>query len=40
MLKKELPPNFPLKHAPVGFLPEQIFLTDSDRWTESLSAVP
>ena len=32
MVKKELPPYFPLKRAPGGFLPEQLFLTDIDRW--------
>ena len=34
MLKKELPPYFPLKRAPAGFLPEQLFLTDSERWVQ------
>lgn len=32
MLKKELPPYFPLKKAPAGFMPEQLFLTDTERW--------
>ncbi len=40
MLKKELPPNFPLKHAPVGFLPDQFFLTDADRWVQPAAAIP
>ncbi|MDB6121608.1 MAG: hypothetical protein JWQ71_601 [Pedosphaera sp.] len=34
MLKKDLPPYFPLKKSPSGFLPEQLFLTDRDRWSE------
>jgi hypothetical protein len=34
MLKKDLPPFFPLKKSPTGFLPEQLFLTDRDRWSE------
>lgn len=38
MVKKELPPYFPLKKAPAGFLPEQLFLTDVDRWSEPASA--
>jgi hypothetical protein len=29
---RQLPANFPLSHAPGGFLPDQFFLTDSDRW--------
>jgi hypothetical protein len=32
MLSNELPPYFPLKHAPTGFLPDQLFLTDTLRW--------
>ncbi len=36
MLKKELPPYFPLKRAPAGFLPEQFFLTDTERWVDRL----
>jgi 4-amino-4-deoxy-L-arabinose transferase-like glycosyltransferase len=34
MLKKELPPYFPLRRAPAGFLPEQFFLTDKERWLQ------
>ncbi|HEX3800476.1 MAG TPA: glycosyltransferase family 39 protein [Verrucomicrobiae bacterium] len=40
LLKKELPDLFPLQHAPEHFLPEQLFLTDSDRWAEAPAAVP
>jgi hypothetical protein len=29
---KRVPDNFPLTHAPTGFFPERMFLTDSDRW--------
>jgi hypothetical protein len=32
MLRREIPPSFPLRKAPTGFLPEQLFLTDWDRW--------
>jgi hypothetical protein len=31
----EIPDGFPLKKAPAGFLPDQFFLTDWDRWTVS-----
>ncbi len=40
VLKKELPADFPLKHSPVGFLPDQCFVTDSDRWIEPAAARP
>jgi hypothetical protein len=29
---REIPRNFPLRKAPNGFLPEQLFLTDWERW--------
>jgi len=32
MISKEIPANFPLRKAPTGFLPEQLFLTDWERW--------
>jgi hypothetical protein len=28
----QIPPGFPLRIAPGGFLPEQLFLTDRERW--------
>lgn len=31
----EVPDGFPLKKAPAGFLPDQFFLTDWERWTAS-----
>jgi hypothetical protein len=34
LMRKEIPPNFPLRKAPNGFLPEQLFLTDWTRWTK------
>lgn len=34
LMRKEIPPNFPLRKAPVGFLPEQLFLTDWERWNK------
>jgi len=33
---KRVPDQFPLTHAPTGFFPERLFLTDRDRW----NAVP
>lgn len=32
VLRKEIPPNFPLRKAPEGLWPEQLFLTDWERW--------
>lgn len=32
MLRREVPPWFPLRAAPSGFLPEQLFLADWERW--------
>lgn len=32
IIKQEVPTGFPLKRLPPGFLPEQLFLTDWDRW--------
>ena len=32
MLRHEVPPWFPLRAAPAGFLPEQLFLADWERW--------
>jgi hypothetical protein len=31
----EVPTGFPLRKAPVGFLPAQLFLSDKDRWQGS-----
>jgi hypothetical protein len=31
--KGQVPDGFPLKKAPTGFLPDQVFLTDWERWT-------
>lgn len=31
-LRREVPPWFPLRAAPAGFLPEQLFLADWERW--------
>ena len=30
--RQQIPANFPLRQAPSGFLPEQFFLTDRERW--------
>jgi 4-amino-4-deoxy-L-arabinose transferase-like glycosyltransferase len=30
--KGKIPSGFPLNHAPTGFFPERLFLTDWDRW--------
>jgi hypothetical protein len=32
VLQNQLPTGFPLQHAPPGFLPDRLFLTDLDRW--------
>jgi 4-amino-4-deoxy-L-arabinose transferase-like glycosyltransferase len=32
MTRGEIPPSFPLRKAPNGYLPEQLFLTDWERW--------
>ncbi len=32
LFRGEVPTNFPLKKAPIGFVPNQIFLTDWERW--------
>jgi len=32
VLKNEVPPNFPLRQMPTGYLPEQLFLSDWKRW--------
>lgn len=32
MINHEIPPNFPLRHAPNGFLPDRLFLSDKERW--------
>jgi len=32
MLRGQIPASFPLRVSPKGFLPEQLFLTDWDRW--------
>jgi len=32
LLRKQAPPNFPLSYARAGFFPEQLLLTDYNRW--------
>jgi hypothetical protein len=32
LVRHEIPASFPLRKAPRGFLPEQLFLTDWERW--------
>jgi hypothetical protein len=32
MVQNQIPPGFPLRNAPTGFLPERMFLTDRQRW--------
>ena len=32
MLRKQISPSFPLREAPEGFFPEQLFLSDYKRW--------
>jgi hypothetical protein len=33
MLRNRIPETFPLRKAPQGFFPEQLFLTDFERWS-------
>lgn len=35
---REIPRDFPLRKAPTGFLPEQLFLTDWERWRRPAEA--
>ncbi|MGI8967212.1 MAG: hypothetical protein ACR2H1_14145, partial [Limisphaerales bacterium] len=32
LAKGEVPSRFPLRKSPTGFLPDQVFLTDWERW--------
>jgi hypothetical protein len=32
VLQNQIPPAFPLRNAPTGFLPDRLFLTDRERW--------
>jgi hypothetical protein len=32
VLQNQIPPSFPLRNAPTGFLPDRLFLTDRERW--------
>jgi hypothetical protein len=32
VVKNKIPPTFPLRDAEAGFLPDQLFLTDRERW--------
>ena len=32
VVKNKIPDSFSLRHAPTGFLPDRLFLTDRDRW--------
>jgi hypothetical protein len=32
IVQSQIPTGFPLRHAPTGFLPDRLFLTDWDRW--------
>ena len=32
VVQNQIPPKFPLRNAPSGFLPERLFLTDQNRW--------
>jgi hypothetical protein len=32
VVQGQIPPKFPLRSAPTGFLPERLFLTDWERW--------
>lgn len=39
LANQRVPPYFPLKRSPIGFWPEQIFLSDSERWKISQPAL-
>jgi hypothetical protein len=32
LIKNKIPPGFPLRNAPTGFLPDRLMLTDRERW--------
>ena len=32
LVRNEVPPDFPLRQMPSGYLPEQLFLSDWKRW--------
>lgn len=40
MVRREIPAGFPLRKAPSGFLPEQLFLSDWDRWKAPPEPIP
>jgi hypothetical protein len=40
LVRREAPRNFPLRVAPNGFLPEQLFVTDWERWKKPTDAAP
>ena len=40
LLRNYIPGSFPLRTAPQGFFPEQLFLTDHDRWSTVNSGDP
>ena len=40
MLRNQIPENFPLRKAPAGFFPEQLFLSDYVRWSTTIDGKP
>ena len=40
LILKDVPDAFPLHEMPTGFLPEQLFLSDSKRWQKSAEGKP
>jgi 4-amino-4-deoxy-L-arabinose transferase-like glycosyltransferase len=40
MLRNRIPETFPLRKAPTGFFPEQLFLSDYDRWPTTTDGKP
>jgi len=40
LVSKIIPTDFPLRKAPGGFLPEQLFLTDWERWVKTPEGQP
>jgi hypothetical protein len=39
-VKKQFPEYFPLIWAPTGFLPDEFFLTDTERWAQPAAGAP
>ena len=38
ILRQQIPSTFPLRKSPKGYLPDQLFLTDRERWKGTADA--